>query len=87
MEPPSLIIFEIFDKNVRQTGSRSNVMAPTGSLYMYVVSYISTIQMKTLSLVFFQIFKMKVHATFDLGSRSNVTAPNESSHMISYICV
>ena len=52
---------------------------------MYMVSYISTIQMKTLSLVFFQIFKTKVHVTFDLGARSNVIAPNESSYMISYM--
>ena len=48
-----------------------------------MISYMFTIQMK--SLVFFEIFKTKARLTFDLGSRSIVMAPNESSYMISYM--
>ena len=64
-------------------GSRSNVMAPNESPYM--ISYMSTIQIKSLSLVFFKILKTKAHLTFDLGSRLNVMASNESPYMISYM--
>ena len=41
--------------------------------------------MKSLSRVFFEIFEIKARLIFDLGSRSNVKAPNESSYMISYM--
>ena len=58
-------------------------MAPNESSYM--ISYMSTIQMKSLSHVFFEIFETKARLTFDLGSRSNVMAPNESPYMISYM--
>ena len=47
----------------------------------------STIQMKPLSRVFFQIFETIACLTFDLGSRSNFIAPNESSYMISYMSI
>ena len=62
-------------------GSRSNVMAQNESSYM--ISYMSTVQIKTLSLVFFEIYETKARLTFDLGLRSNTMAPNESSCMIS----
>ena len=41
--------------------------------------------MESLSLIVFEIFDNKAYMTFDLGSRSNVMAPNESSYMISYM--
>ena len=66
-------------------GSGSNVIAANESSYK--ISYLSTIQMKSLSHVFFEIFETKVHLTFDLGSRSNITAPNESSYTISYMSI
>ena len=64
-------------------GPRSKVMAPNASPYM--ISYMSTIQMKSLSLVIFEIFEKIAFLTFDLGLRSKVMAPNESPHMISYM--
>ena len=41
--------------------------------------------MESLSLIVFKIFDNKADMTFDLGSRSNVMAPNESQYMISYM--
>ena len=64
-------------------GSRSSVMAPHESPYM--ISYMSTIQIKPLSLAFMEIYGTKARLTFDLGSRSKVIAPNESPCMISYM--
>ena len=45
----------------------------------------STIQMKPLSHVFFEIFETIARLTFDLGSRSNFMAPKESPYMIFYM--
>ena len=42
--------------------------------------------MESLSLIVFEIFDNKAYMTFDLGSRSNVMAPNESPYVISYMC-
>ena len=64
-------------------GSRSKVMAPNESPYM--ISYMSTIQMESLSLIVFEIVEKNAHMTFDLGSRSMFIAPNESPYMISYM--
>ena len=64
-------------------GLRSNVMALNESSYM--IFYMSTIQRKSLSLVFFEIYETKARLTFDLGSSSNVMAPNESPYMVSYM--
>ena len=50
-----------------------------------MVSYISTIQTESLSLIVCEIFEKKGHMTFDFGSRSKVIVPNESPHMISYM--
>ena len=61
--------------------SRSKVMAPKESPYM--ISSMSTIQLKSLYLIVFEIFDKKAHMTFDVGSRSKVMAPNESPYMIS----
>ena len=58
-------------------------MAPNESPYM--ISYMSTIQMESLSLIVFEIFEKNTHMTFDLGSRSKVMAPNEGPYMISYV--
>ena len=63
--------------------SRSKVMAPKESLYM--ISSMSTIQLKSLYLIVFEIFDKKACMTFDLGSGSKVMAPNESPYMISYV--
>ena len=43
----------------------------------YMVSYMSIIEMKSLSLVVFEIFA-KIVFCLDLGPRSKVMAPNES---------
>ena len=51
----------------------------------YMISYTSPIQMKSLSLIVFELFEKNAHLTFDLGSRSKVMAPNESPYMISYM--
>ena len=55
MESLSLIIFEIFEKKntdlAFDLGSRSKVIAPKESPYM--ISYMSTIQMVSLSLIDF----------------------------------
>ena len=64
-------------------GSRSKVMVPNESPYM--IFYMCTIQMKSLSLIVFEIFDKKACMTFDLGSRSKVLAPKESPYMISYM--
>ena len=50
-----------------------------------MISYMSAIQMESLSLTIFEIFD-KI-AFFDRGqrSRSKVTSPNESPYMISYM--
>ena len=45
----------------------------------------STILMEPQFLKIFELFKKNVHLTFDLGSRSNVMAPNESQYMVSYM--
>ena len=58
-------------------------MTPNESPYM--ISYMCTIQIESLSLVFFDVFETIACLTFDLGSRSNVIAPNESPYMISYM--
>ena len=50
-----------------------------------MISYASIIQMKYLSLAFFEIFETKARLTFDLGSRSNVMTPNESPYIVSYM--
>ena len=52
-----------------------------------MVSYMSTIEMKSLSLVVFEKFAKIAFSPFDLGSRSKVMAPNESPYMISYMSV
>ena len=49
-------------------GSRSNVMAPNERPYM--ISYMSTIQMESLSHIDFEIFEKNAHMTFDLGQGS-----------------
>ena len=46
----------------------------------------SVIQMKSLSLVLFEIFAKIAFWTFDLP-RSKVTAPNEWPYMVSYMSV
>ena len=81
MESLSLIVFEIFEKTTHMTfdlGSRSNVMVPNESPCM--ISYMSTIQIETLSLTVF-----RQNSRFYHGSRSNIMAPNESPCMISYM--
>ena len=53
----SLIVFKLFDKKawmIVYLGLRSKVKAPNESPYM--ISYMSTIQMKSLSLTIFEIF-------------------------------
>ena len=75
----SKIAFLTFDLDLR-----SKVMAPNESPYM--ISYMSTIQMGSLSLIVFDIFDNKAYLTFDLGLRSNIMSPNESPYMISYMC-
>ena len=77
---------EIFETIARLTfdlGSRSNFIAPNESSYM--ISYMSTIQMKSLSHVFFEIFETIARLTFDLCLKSNFMAPKESPYMISYM--
>ena len=59
MKSISLVVFEIFAKKAfcpLDIGPRSKVMAPNESLYMYMVSYMSTIEMKSLYLIVFEIF-------------------------------
>ena len=54
------MVFEIFDNKAFMTfdlGSRSNLFAPTESPYM--ISYMCAIQMKSLSLIIFEIFDKK----------------------------
>ena len=50
-----------------------------------MISYMSTIQTESLSLIVFEIVEKKAHMAFDLGSRSKVMAPNGSPYMISYM--
>ena len=57
-------------------------MAPNESVYM--ISYMSKIQMESPSLMDFDIFAKIVFLTFDLDPRSKVMAPNESPYMIAY---
>ena len=52
-----------------------------------MISYMSVTQMKSLSLVVFEIFAKIAFLTSDLGPRSKVMAPNESPYMISYMSV
>ena len=60
-------------------------MAPNESPYM--VSYMSRIDMKSLSLAVFEIFVEIVLWPFKLGPRPEVMAPNESPYMVSYMSV
>ena len=53
----------------------------------YVISYMSIMQMKSLSLIVFVIFEKIAVLTFDLGPRTKVMAANESLCMISYMSV
>ena len=62
---------------------RLKVMAPNESPYM--VSYMSIIEMKSLSVVVFEIFAKIAFWPLDLGPRSKVMAPNESPYMVSYM--
>ena len=57
-------------------------MAPNESAYM--ISYMSTIQMESPSLMDFEIFAKIALLTFDLDPRSKVITPNESPYMTSY---
>ena len=66
-------------------GPRSKVMAPNESPYM--ISYMSIIQMKSLSLIVFVILVKIAFMTSDIGPRSKVMAPNESPYMISYMSI
>ena len=50
-----------------------------------MISYMSVIQMKSLSLVVFEIFAKIAFLTFDLGQRPKVMAAKESPYMTSYI--
>ena len=86
--PLSLKVLEIlvFEKNAYLTfdlGSNSKVMPPNESPYM--ISYMTTMQTESLSLIVFEIFLKNTHMNFDLVSRSKVMAPNESPYMISYM--
>ena len=58
-------------------------MAPNESPYM--VSYMSTIEMRSLSLVVFEKIAKIAFRPHDLGSRSKVMAPSESPYMVSYM--
>ena len=64
---------------------RFKVMTPNESPYM--VSYMSIIEMKSLSLVVFEIFVKMAFWPLDLGPRSNVMAPSESPYMVSYMSI
>ena len=48
-----------------------------------MISYMSTVQMASLSLMYFENSIL----TFDLDPRSKVMAPNESADMISYMSI
>ena len=50
-----------------------------------MISYMHTIQKKSLHLIVCMISVKLVFLTFDLGSRSKVIAPNERPYMISYM--
>ena len=52
---------------------------------MYMVSYMSTIQMESPSFMDFEIFAKIAFLTFDLDPRSKVITPNESPYMTSYM--
>ena len=52
---------------------------------LYMVSYNSIIEMKSLSLAVFEIFAKITFWPLDLGPRSKVMAPNESPYMVSYM--
>ena len=58
-------------------------MVPNESPYM--VSYMPKIEMKSLSLVVFEIFAKIAFLPLDLGPKSKVMAPNESPYMVSYM--
>ena len=64
-------------------GLRSKVISPNES--PCVISYRCTIQMKSLSLIVFEIFAKMTFWVIDLGPRSKVISPNESPYMISYM--
>ena len=61
-------------------GLRSKVISPNES--PCVISYRCAIQMKSLSLIVFEIFAKMTFWVIDLGSRSKVISPNESQNMI-----
>ena len=64
-------------------GPRSKVVAPNESPYM--ISYMSTIQMESPSLMDFEIFTKLAFLTFDLNPKSKVITPNESPYMTCYM--
>ena len=64
-------------------GPRSKVISPNES--PYVISYRCTIQMKSLSLIVFEIFAKMTFLVIDLRPRSKVISPNESPCVISYM--
>ena len=79
-----LVVFEIFAKIAiwpLDLGPRLAVMAPNESSYM--VSYMSLIEMKSLSLAVFKIFAKITFWPLYLGPRSKVMAPNESPYVVS----
>ena len=60
-------------------------MAPNESPHM--ISYVSTIHMKSLAIVVFEIFSKIAFLTIDLGPRSKIMSPNGSLYMISYMSI
>ena len=50
-----------------------------------MVSYMSTIELKSLSLVFIRIFAKIAFQPLDLGPRPKVMAPNQSKYMVSFM--
>ena len=65
--------------------SKSKVIAPNESPYM--ISYMYTIQKKSLSLIVCKISSKRAFLTFDLDLRSKVIAPNERPYVILYMCI
>ena len=66
-------------------GPRSKVMAPNESPYL--VPYISTLEMKSLSLIVFEIFAKIALWPLDFGPRSKVMTANKSPFMVSCMSV
>ena len=52
-----------------------------------MISYMSAIQMESLSLMVCEIIAKIAFLTLDLGPRSKVMAPNESPYMISCMSI